>query len=71
MSPRIDFDALALRAVVAEQAAADAARSSVIKHLLAALNESEVADAHRRAAITAAETVLGARLVPDHPEEQG
>lgn len=58
-------DALTLRAVAAEQAYADAARSKVIDHLLAALQLAEEADAHRRAAIEAAQTALGMRLIPD------
>lgn len=51
--------------MAAEQAAADAARSRVIEHLLAALTAAEEADAHRRAAIETAETALGMRLIPD------
>jgi hypothetical protein len=47
---QIVADALTLRAIAAEQAAADAARSRVIDHLLAALRLAEEADAHRRAA---------------------
>lgn len=62
---RIVPDALTLRAVAAEQAYADAARSKVIDHLLAALQLAEEADAHRRAAIEAAQTALGMRLIPD------
>jgi excisionase family DNA binding protein len=60
---------LQLRAVMAAHQQADEARAQVVTLLLKALTAAERADEQRRAALTAAETLLGEYLMP--PDTSG
>lgn len=68
-------EVLALREAVLQQraitdaiAAADQARAEVVRHLLAAVTASEIADERRRDALSAAQATIGQFVIPGNTE---